>query len=210
MTGSNRGIGLAILLSYARAGASRIAICTRRPNPTIPEHILHAATEAGHPEPTVILLQLDVTIQEEVDAAAREVEAQWGRLDILINNAGYMAEDAFEPLGRSVWKEWEHSMDVNLLGAARVTRAFLPLMLKGGDRTIINLASIGSLYAEGGGESYSLAKFALCRLSEFLCAGHKEEVSSLAVPPSSPSPGPVSTPTSPLRLSPASGDNVGG
>lgn len=132
---------------------------------------------AGHPEPEVLSLTLDVTSQEQAGAAAKEVEEKWGRLDILVNNAGFMASDAFEPMGKSRWQDWDYCMDVNLMGTARVTRALLPLMLKGGDKTIINLVSIGALYPDGGGEAYSLAKFTLSRLSEFLCAGYKKEVS---------------------------------
>lgn len=122
-------------------------------------------------------MTLDVTSQEQAEAAAKEVEEKWGRLDILVNNAGFMASDAFEPIGKSRWQDWDYCMDVNLMGTAKVTRSLLPLMLKGGDKTIINLVSIGALYADGGGEAYSLAKFTLSRLSEFLCAGYKNEVS---------------------------------
>ena len=178
ITGSNRGIGLATLLSYARAGASHLALCTRTPCPDVPQKLRDAATAAGHSEPEILSLTLDVTNQEQVAAAAKAVEEKWGRLDILINNAGFMAPDAFEPLGRSDWNDWDYCMDVNLMGSARVTRALLPLMLKGGDKTVINLVSIGALYSDGGGEAYSLAKFALSRLSEFLCSGYKNEVSS--------------------------------
>lgn len=132
---------------------------------------------AGHPEPTILSLLLDVTDQEQVCAAAKEVEEKWGRLDILINNAGFMAHDAWEPLGRSGWEDWDYCMDVNMMGTVRVTRALLPVMLRGGDRTVVNMVSIGALYAEGGGEAYSLAKFTLSRLAEFLCHGYKDEVS---------------------------------
>ncbi|SPO02078.1 related to peroxisomal short-chain alcohol dehydrogenase [Cephalotrichum gorgonifer] len=175
VTGSNRGIGLAILLSYARAGATHIALCSRTPCPDVPPQLRDAAVAAGYSEPTILSLTIDVTDQEQINTAAKELEEKWGRLDILINNAGFMAPDAWEPLGRSGWKDWDYCMDVNLMGTARVTRAFLPVMLKGGDKTVVNMASIGSIYADRGGESYSLAKFAVCRLAEFLCVGYKEE-----------------------------------
>lgn len=96
----------------------------------------------------------------------------------MVNNAGFMAHDAWEPLGRSGWEDWDYCMDVNMMGTVRVTRALLPVMLRGGDRTVVNMVSIGALYAEGGGEAYSLAKFTLSRLAEFLCHGYTDEVSS--------------------------------
>lgn len=177
VTGSNRGIGLATLLSYARAGASHLAVCSRTPAPSVPPQLRSAAVAAGHPEPEVLSLILDVTSQEQAAAAAKEVQEKWGRLDILVNNAGFMAPDTFEPLGKSGWAGWDRCMDVNLMGAVRVTRALLPVMLGGGDKTVVNLSTVGALYAEGGGEAYSLAKLTLCRLSEFLCYGYKDEVS---------------------------------
>ena len=178
VTGSNRGIGLAILLSYARAGASHLAVCSRTPSPSVPPKLREAAVAAGHAEPQVLELMLDVTSQEQASAAAKEVEEKWGRLDILINNAGFMAPDAFEPLAKAGWEGWDYSIEVNLMGAVKVTRAFFPLMLKGGDKTIINLSTVGAMSGDLGGEAYSLAKFALSRLSESIAYEHKDEVST--------------------------------
>ncbi|PKS09920.1 hypothetical protein jhhlp_004543 [Lomentospora prolificans] len=178
VTGSNRGIGRAILISYAKAGATRLALCSRDPaaNTHVADEIRAAAKDAGRSVvPEVLELRLDVTDQAQVDAAAKEVEEKWGRLDVLVNNAGFMAEDGFEPLGTAKREDWELTLEVSVIGAAKVTRALLPIMLKGGDKTVVNMSSIGALYAEGGAEAYGIAKMIQCRAAEFLCAGYAKE-----------------------------------
>jgi len=178
ITGSNRGVGRAMILSYARAGASRLALCSRQPScPAVAAEIRAAAAEAGHPEPAVLELQLDVTSQADVDAAAKAVEEAWGGLDILINNAGYMPVDCFEGVDKAGWDEYEKAWQVNFFGTLRVTKGFLGVLMKGTEKTVLNSVSVGALYTTGGGESYAMAKFVLCRATEFWCDGLKDQVS---------------------------------
>ncbi|KAK9544073.1 hypothetical protein V6Z79_009743 [Aspergillus fumigatus] len=88
ITGASRGIGLATAHSFARAGAPSIAIAARGPLDTVETALLSTAKEAGHPPPTILKLTLDVADDASVAAAAEEVAAKFGHLDILINNAG--------------------------------------------------------------------------------------------------------------------------
>lgn len=114
----------------------------------------------------MLKVKLDVVDKESVASAARETEKAFGKLDILINNAGYLSE--FIPITEGDSDEWWMNWEVNVRGLYLVTKAFLPLILKGGDKTIINLSSIGALFISPGGSGYQAAKFALLRFTEHL------------------------------------------
>ena len=88
IAGASRGIGKAIALSYARAGATQIVIGARSDLSAVADEIEAAAREAKRASPKVLPLSLDVTSKESVGEAAEEVKRTFGRLDILINNAG--------------------------------------------------------------------------------------------------------------------------
>lgn len=155
-------------MSYAKAGASRLALCTRKPCPEVAADLRAAAAAAKHPEPEILELILDVTSPAQIAAAAQEVEAKWGKLDILVNNAGYMPPDCFANILDASLEGFEKTWEIDYLGPVRVTKAFLPALLKGEWKTVVNVVSVGALYSQGGGESYATAKFALCRHGEFL------------------------------------------
>lgn len=88
ITGASRGIGPAIAVSFAKAGAEFIGIGARSDLSAVEKKILEAATTAGHKTPNVLKLSLDIADQNSVDMAAKEIERGFGKLDILINNAG--------------------------------------------------------------------------------------------------------------------------
>ena len=174
ITGASKGIGRATAISYAQAGASVIALGARSSLSTLEPEILTAAKNAGHPAPKVFTYELDVTERESVDTAAREaVEDLNGRVDILINNAGYFEEPT--PIEKSDPNEWWKTWTVNMFGPYLVTRAFLPIMLKGGDKQIINVSSAGAHAIRPGGSAYQSSKFALCRFTEFIVAEYGEK-----------------------------------
>ncbi len=89
-------------------------------------------------------LELDVTSDESVDAAARDIQRRDGRLDVLINNAG-IAGNGAKPLDVTA-DDLEHVYATNVFGLVRVTHAMLPLLLKSDDPVIVNVASgLGSI-----------------------------------------------------------------
>ncbi|KAI1735826.1 NAD(P)-binding protein [Xylaria scruposa] len=176
ITGGNKGIGFGIAISYAKAGASHIAITSRSEVArAITEEIRKAATDAGRDAvPEVLALTMDVTDSASVKQAALDVETQFGRLDILICNAGFLA--SYDKILDGDEDEWQQSFDVNLRGGYLVAKAFLPLMLsKGGDKTIITISSTGALHFHPGGSSYQISKFALLRLMEFIMAEYADQ-----------------------------------
>lgn len=174
ITGGNKGIGKGIAIAYAKAGASHIAITSRSDAEDVAVEIRNAASAAGHSAPTVLALQLDVLGKEAVRTAAATVEQDWGRLDILVSNAGFLAP--YEKLLESDDDEWWQSFETNIRGMYLVAKAFLPLLLKGGDKTIVSISSTGAMHYHIGGSSYQVSKLALLRLTEYLMADYADQV----------------------------------
>ena len=183
ITGASKGVGRALSLSYARSGVSALVLTARSSLDTLVSEIKDAAEEAGTTAPKVFTYAMDVTdrvaIEKAAEQAARDLD---GRLDILINNAGYL--ETSRPVAESdpdeYWKTWT----VNMRGLYLVTRALLPLMLKGGEKTIVNLSSVGALVVRPGASAYGTAKLAICRLSEYLDVEYRDQgLLALAVHP---------------------------
>lgn len=171
ITGASRGIGRATALSFARAGASFIGIGARSATElqSLENDIKSEAKKAGRAAPLVYRATLDVTDIASSEAAAKGAsEAFGGRLDILINNAGYM--DRLAPLADSDPDDWWRTWEINIRGPYLVTRAFLPLMLAtpGGLKTVVSLSSLGAHTLAAGGTAYNSSKLALLRFSEIL------------------------------------------
>lgn len=166
ITGASKGIGLALALAYATAGASKIGIGARSLSATVQDDIITAATKAGHAAPQILKHRLDVTDAASVSECAKGVENEFGNLDILINNAGYL--EKFSPLCEGDENEYRRTWDINIHGVYLVSKALIPLMLQRGDKTIINISSIGALFLSHGASGYQTSKFALLRFTEFL------------------------------------------
>lgn len=115
----------------------------------------------------ILALKLDVADRQSVEASAKQVnEAFDGRLDILINNAGYLS--TWVPLGETNPDEWWKDWEVNIKGVYLMTHAFLPLLLNSTLRTVVNVSSIGAHLLTPGASAYQITKLAIIRFSEFL------------------------------------------
>lgn len=174
VTGGNKGIGKGIAISYAKAGASHIAITSRSDASAIIAEIKDAARAARRPIPQVLTLQVDVLNKASVSSAADKVDREWGRLDILISNAGHLAR--YEKLLDSDDGDWWQSFETNVRGLYFVAKMFLPLLLKGGDKTIVSISSTGVMHYHTGGSGYQVSKLGLLRLTEFLMAEYAGQV----------------------------------
>ncbi|KAK6002585.1 hypothetical protein QM012_001335 [Aureobasidium pullulans] len=175
LTGASKGIGRETALSFARAGASSIALGARSSLSDLATEVEKAAKEAGHAAPKVVSIKLDVTDVSSTEQAAKTVKSEFGGLDFLFNNAGYLEE--FKKIGESDPDEWWRTQEVNIKGPYLVARAFIPVLLdtKDGDKTIINTSSIGAHIIMPGASSYQVTKLALLRLSEFIQAEYKDQ-----------------------------------
>ncbi|KAG0646658.1 Citrinin synthesis mpl6 [Hyphodiscus hymeniophilus] len=170
ITGASKGVGRATAISFAKAGAAGIAVAARSDFNTLENEILSAAKSAGKSAPKVLKLQMDVLSYESITAAAKQITKEFGKLDILINNAGYLS--SFETLAEADMGEWWKNYEVNLRGVAWVSKLLLPLMLKEGEKTIVNVSSLGAHSIAEGASGYQGSKFALLRFTEALMADH--------------------------------------
>jgi NAD(P)-dependent dehydrogenase (short-subunit alcohol dehydrogenase family) len=106
----------------------------------------------------------DVSNEKDIENLIRTAMEQFGRVDILLNNAGIM--DDFIPVDRIQNKHWERVMGVNLNGPFFSMRAVLPIMLKQEKGVILNIASVGGLHGTRAGAAYTASKHALIGLTK--------------------------------------------
>ncbi|KJX94851.1 nad-p-binding protein [Zymoseptoria brevis] len=175
VSGASKGIGRATAISFAKAGASKIAVAARGSTQDVHEALLTAASKAGRAPPQILSLKLDVTNDKSVAAAAEQIESTFGRLDICINNAAY--GETFKNIAESSVDDWWRGWEVNVKGTYLVTRALLPLLLnsENGLKTIVNVSSLGAHVIMPGGSGYPAGKLAVLRLAESLCVEYGEK-----------------------------------
>lgn len=156
VTGAGRGIGAAIVKAALAAGDNVVA--TGRD----PKKV--AAAFAPAPE-RLLVVALDVAVAAQAEAAVAAAVAGFGRIDVLVNNAGYGHLGAFE---QSEPADVERQFATNVFGVLHVTRAVLPVMRKQRAGRIFNITSIGGLRGAPGGSLYAASKFAIEGFSESL------------------------------------------
>ncbi|KAK3062367.1 hypothetical protein LTS18_004187 [Coniosporium uncinatum] len=166
ITGASKGIGRATALSYAKAGISGLALGARSSLESLEKEIKEAANTNGKQEPEILRLKLDVADRQSVEDAAKQIEQAWGRIDIVVNNAGVL--ENFVPLHESDPDEWWRSWEVMVKGPYLVMRSCIPLLLKGEHKIIVNVSSIGQNILMNGASAYQSAKLALHRVTEFV------------------------------------------
>ena len=171
--GASKGIGRCIALSYAKAGASYIAIGARSDLTTVEKDVVEVARAVGKTTPKVLQVKVDVTNVESVGKAAHEIGKRFPQLDIVIYNAGVVGQ--MVPILDSDPDKWWNTWDINLRGAFLVTRAFLPVQLKGGDKQIAYTSSCGAWLALPGLSDYQPTKLALSRFTEFVGVEYGEQ-----------------------------------
>ena len=135
ITGGGTGLGLAMVRALARAGAN-LAIAGRRPGP-----IEQAAEEVRQLGRSAIAVPTDVTNSQEVEALIAAGIEQFGRVDVLINNAGAVQDNVRKPIWELSDEDWRRVMEVNLTGAFYCSRAVSRPMMEQGHGKIINVAS---------------------------------------------------------------------
>ncbi|KAI0603156.1 hypothetical protein F4775DRAFT_532352 [Biscogniauxia sp. FL1348] len=174
ITGASKGIGRQTALSYAAAGCSNIAIGARSDLSGLEQEIKQVASKMGRKVPKVVSMKLDVTVDDNVKAAAEMVTKEFGGvLDVLIANAGYLEQ--WIPLADSDASEWWRSWEVNVKGAYLCAKYFIPLLLKSETKTCILSSSYGSTLFNVGGSAYEVSKFAIARLSQFISSDYRDQ-----------------------------------
>lgn len=149
ITGASRGIGLEIAREALRAGHQVVATARR------PEQVSEALAEHGD---RLLAVSLDVTQQEQAQGAVDAARQKFGRIDVLVNNAGYGQIGWFENTSD---RQIRDQFETNVFGSMNVTRAVLPLMRAQRSGHIFAYSSIAGILAFPGSSVYSASKFAV-------------------------------------------------
>lgn len=174
VTGASRGLGRAIAIRCAKAGCARIALLARSSLDSVINEIETQSREACMPPPQLLPLQVDITSDAAVQAAAKEVEDAFeGQLDILVNNAGYLPE--FKLIHESDPMEWWKAWEINVKGTFLSCHYLIPLLFKSDTMIVINMSSIGGNCLTYGGSAYQASRFANCRFTEFLTRDYEKQ-----------------------------------
>ena len=159
ITGAGKGIGKAVAIALAKEGVNVILLARTQ------EEIDSVAAKARSLRVKALAITADVADIKSVNAAVEKALAEFGTIDILINNAGIGAFGKFLELEPTVW---ERIIQVNLMGTYYVTRAVLPNMIERQTGDIINISSTAGLSGNALTSAYSASKFAVLGLTESL------------------------------------------
>ena len=168
ITGASSGIGEGLARELGGAGA-KLLLGARRL-----ERVLNIADEINGTGGTAKAQILDVTNRQSVASFAQTAVDTWGRIDVLINNAGVMP---LSPLVAGKLDEWDRMIDVNIKGVLWGIGAVLPVMTAQGSGQIINIGSVGALSVVPTAAVYCATKFAVRAISD----GLRQENSNIRV-----------------------------
>jgi NAD(P)-dependent dehydrogenase (short-subunit alcohol dehydrogenase family) len=164
VTGASRGIGEAAALALARAGAAVMLLA--RDGARVEQVVRRIAALGGR----AAALACDVSDFAAVERAVAETRQRFGRLDVLVNNAGVI-----EPIGSVADgdpRAWARNVEINLIGAYHAIRAVLPGMIEAGGGTIVNVSSGAALRPLEGWSAYCAGKAGLAMLTRAVALEH--------------------------------------
>jgi NAD(P)-dependent dehydrogenase (short-subunit alcohol dehydrogenase family) len=156
VTGASKGLGLSLIKMLLKAGY-KVAATSRKA-----EEIIEAININKE---NLLALTVDITNEESVNQAIAKTTAHFGRLDVVVNNAGYSIYGSVEVLTN---EEFRKTIDVNLFGTVNVIRSAMPHLRKQRSGYIFNIASVAGYKGYGNSPSYAAGKFAIIGLSESL------------------------------------------
>ena len=174
ITGAGRGLGREFAEEAVRNGDKVVATLRKK------------SEEAFFNSENVLQVLADVTDRDAVASAVRSGYEHFGRIDVLVNNAGYGMVQAFEEMSED---DLRGIMETNFFGMVNVTREVLPIMREKRSGVILNLSSVAGAIGMLGSTGYCAAKFAVTGFSEAL----NEEVKEFGISVSAVMPGPFRT-----------------
>jgi NAD(P)-dependent dehydrogenase (short-subunit alcohol dehydrogenase family) len=166
ITGGGTGIGRAIALAFAREGA-KVAVSGRRE-----EKLEETLKEVGAAGSEGLAVVADVSKAQDAQRAVQETEGEFGKLDVLVNNAGVLKVATIEGTSE---EEWDWLIDINLKGPFLMCRAALPAFRKVGGGTIVNVGSLLGLVGMKDRAAYCASKGGLTLLTKAIALDHAHE-----------------------------------
>ena len=179
VTGAARGIGLAVAQWFLDHGHKAVLLDVDA------QTLKHTQSQLQRPD-DVLCIHCDISKPDQVQAAAQQVMARFGRADALVNNAGVAV---FKPVLETSFEEWRQVLGTNLDGAFLCSQAFGSIMAKQRSGAIVNIASISGLRASTLRVAYGTSKAALIHLTKQYAA----ELGNYGVRVNTVCPGPVET-----------------
>jgi 3-oxoacyl-[acyl-carrier protein] reductase len=165
VTGAGRGIGRAVALVFARAGAT-VVVASRTP-----EQVEETAREIGEAGGRALAVATDITSRAAVEALVQSATDATGRLDIVVNNAGVFIWKALANLDEN---DWDKILDTNLKASYLLIHAALPHLSTSRHGRIINIASIHGTVGDANVVAHCAAKFGLIGLTKALARELRE------------------------------------
>jgi len=160
ITGGSRGIGRAIALAFAEAGA-KVVVASRKS-----EGVEGVAAEIVERGGTGLAVAAHVGAEDALTALVERTVETFGGVDILVNNAG--TNPHFGPLVTASVAQWDKIIEVNLTGAFLLSQRVIPVMQERGGGKIINMASVAGVKPQSGMGIYSVSKAGLIMLTQVL------------------------------------------
>ena len=155
ITGATAGIGKALSFAFAKEDC-HLGLCAR----TLSDlEQIQNDIQSEYPKTDIHVQTVDVSNKKEITSFAEAIQKKWGRVDVLINNAGIFLPGSLleEPDGH-----FEQTMETNMYSAYHMTRAFYPLLQKESEKKhIFNMCSIASITAYPNGGTYAISKWAM-------------------------------------------------
>jgi NAD(P)-dependent dehydrogenase (short-subunit alcohol dehydrogenase family) len=153
ITGGNKGLGAA-MVQEALENDYQVVATARS---------VESAEKTLGTHPNLLILKLDITNEEQVQQAVADAVARFGRIDVLVNNAGYGLLGYFEEMSEQSIRE---QIETNVFGTMKITRAILPVMRQQQSGFVVTVSSTSGIKSVAGGSIYSASKFALEGWSE--------------------------------------------
>jgi NAD(P)-dependent dehydrogenase (short-subunit alcohol dehydrogenase family) len=162
VTGAASGIGRGILERFVEAGASVAAV-------DVDAALLRAAVAALPLTDRALAIEADVRDEAQVRSAVEQCVARFGRLDVLVNNAGIELSSSVPDMPAA---EWDRQLDVNLKGAFLFSKYSIPCMRAQGGGVILNIASVHAFVSYPGAAAYDASKSGLLGLTRAMALDH--------------------------------------
>ncbi len=160
ITGASRGLGRALTLAFAREGANLVI------NSRSEDSLGPVAGEAEETGAEVLAIPADVSVGSDVERLVNESVRRFGRVDVLINNAGLLGPRV--PIAEYPEDEWQQVLDANLTAPFLLSKAVIPHLPEGG--SIVNVTSGVSVEGRAEWGAYSVSKFGMEGLTQILAA----------------------------------------